>query len=101
MKTDVFIETISANSSLFSRNVRLWERLKTLFNFLLPGKDFRHLSFDLKFQAYEDYTIQLNVMVGDILSNKSKNIDYIDEAADSGADPALPGEMVLSAVGRV
>ena len=41
---------------------------------------------------------QLNVMVGDILSNKSKNIDYI---ADSGADPALPGEMVLSAVGRV
>ena len=33
---------------------------------------------------------QLNVMVGDILSNKSKNIDYIDEAADSGADPALP-----------
>ena len=34
-------------------------------------------------------------------SNKSKNIDYIDEAADSGADPALPGEMVLSAVGRV
>ena len=43
---------------------------------------------------------QLNVMVGDILSNKSKNIDYIDEAADSGADPALPGEMVLSAVGR-
>ena len=35
---------------------------------------------------------QLNVMVGDILSNKSKNIDYIDEAADSGADPALPGE---------
>ena len=44
-------------SSLFSRNVRLWERLKTLFNFLLPGKDFRHLSFDLKFQAYEDYTI--------------------------------------------
>ena len=29
------------------------------------------------------------------------NIDYIDEAADSGADPALPGEMVLSAVGRV
>ena len=44
---------------------------------------------------------QLNVMVGDILSNKSKNIDYIDEAADSGADPALPGEMVLSAVGRV
>ena len=38
---------------------------------------------------------QLNVMVGDILSNKSKNIDYI------GADPALPGEMVLSAVGRV
>ena len=38
---------------------------------------------------------QLNVMVGDILSNKSKNIDYIDEAADSGADPALPGEMVL------
>ena len=43
---------------------------------------------------------QLNVMVGDILSNKSKNIDYIDEAADS-ADPALPGEMVLSAVGRV
>ena len=40
---------------------------------------------------------QLNVMVGDILSNKSKNIDYIDEAAD----PALPGEMVLSAVGRV
>ena len=37
---------------------------------------------------------QLNVMVGDILSNKSKNIDYIDEAADSGADPALPGEMV-------
>ena len=34
---------------------------------------------------------QLNVMVGDILSNKSKNIDYIDEAADSGADPALPG----------
>lgn len=26
-------------------------------NFLLPGKDFRHLSFDLKFQAYEDYTI--------------------------------------------
>ena len=41
---------------------------------------------------------QLNVMVGDILSNKSKNID---EAADSGADPALPGEMVLSAVGRV
>ena len=33
--------------------------------------------------------------------NKSKNIDYIDEAADSGADPALPGEMVLSAVGRV
>ena len=41
---------------------------------------------------------QLNVMVGDI---KSKNIDYIDEAADSGADPALPGEMVLSAVGRV
>jgi predicted amidohydrolase len=40
---------------------------------------------------------QLNVMVGD----KSKNIDYIDEAADSGADPALPGEMVLSAVGRV
>ena len=29
---------------------------------------------------------QLNVMVGDILSNKSKNIDYID---------------VLSAVGRV
>ena len=34
---------------------------------------------------------QLNVMVGDILSNKSKNIDYIDEAA----------EMVLSAVGRV
>ena len=67
----------------------MWERLKTLFNFLLPGKDFRHLSFDLKF------------MVGDILSNKSKNIDYIDEAADSGADPALPGEMVLSAVGRV
>ena len=44
---------------------------------------------------------QLNVMVGDILSNKSKNIDYIDEAADSGADPASPGEMVLSAVGRV
>lgn len=44
---------------------------------------------------------QLNVMVGDILSNESKNIDYIDEAADSGADPALPGEMVLSAVGRV
>ena len=44
---------------------------------------------------------QLNVMVGDILSNKSKNIDYIDEAAGSGADPALPGEMVLSAVGRV
>ena len=37
---------------------------------------------------------QLNVMVGDILSN-------IDEAADSGADPALPGGMVLSAVGRV
>lgn len=40
---------------------------------------------------------QLNVTVGDILSNKSKNIDYIDEAADSGADPALPGEMVLAA----
>ena len=30
---------------------------KDTFNFLLPGKDFRHLSFDLKFQAYEDYTI--------------------------------------------
>ena len=44
---------------------------------------------------------QLNVMVGDILSNKSKNIYYIDEAEDSGADPALPVEMVLSAVGRV
>ena len=27
---------------------------------------------------------QLNVMVGDILSNKSKNIDYIDEAAQDG-----------------
>ena len=35
---------------------------------------------------------QLNVMVGDILSNKSKNIDYIDEAADSGADPAYPAK---------
>ena len=33
---------------------------------------------------------QLNVMVGDILSNKSKNIDYIDEAADSGADRSGP-----------
>ncbi len=43
----------------------------------------------------------LNVTVGDILSDKSKNIDYIDEAAGSGADPASPGEMVLSAGGRV
>ena len=44
---------------------------------------------------------QLNVMVGDILSNKSKNIDYIDEAADSGEDHALPREIIISAVGRV
>lgn len=29
---------------------------------------------------------QLNVTVGDIVSNKSKIIDYIKKAADNGAD---------------
>lgn len=29
---------------------------------------------------------QLNVTVGDILSNKSKIIDFIKKAADNGAD---------------
>ena len=43
---------------------------------------------------------QLNVTVGDIFSNKSKIIDYMNKAADSGADLVLPGEMVLSGGGK-
>ena len=39
---------------------------------------------------------QLNVTVGVILSNKSKIIDYINKAADSGADLGLLGEIVLT-----
>lgn len=39
---------------------------------------------------------QLNVTVGDIVSNKSKIIDYIKQAADSGADLVVFGELSLS-----